>query len=209
MLGLLRDVAPRALLAGAALWGGANYLFVGPGIGARIVNVDHLPVCERNHEAMILAAAKDRAADLPSPSGDPVKEMATDLLRQTMDSPLMKSMEVMSGELNGIFPIGKLTDIAIAKEEQAAKAAKEAYDRSVERLKRETATSLANSGTVCGCVADAAIEATRTEWAIWTGTLTLVRPAPIQNFDQRMGEAHASGRCNGVRTSDSAGTVSP
>jgi hypothetical protein len=58
MLGLLRDVAPRALVAGAALWGAANYLFIGPGIGARIVNVDHLPVCERNHEAMILAAAR-------------------------------------------------------------------------------------------------------------------------------------------------------
>lgn len=198
MLGLLRDVAPRALVAGAALWGAANYLFIGPGIGARIVNVDHLPVCERNHEAMVLAAAEDRVADLPSPSGDPVKEMATDFLRQTMDSPLMKGLEVMAGELNGIFPIGEMTDMAIAKEEQAAKAAKEAHDRSLERLKRETATSLANTGTVCGCVADAAIDVTRTEWAIWTGTLTLFKPAPLQNFDQRMAEAYASGRCTGI-----------
>lgn len=198
MLGLLRDVAPRALLAGAALWGGANYLFVGPVIGARIVNFDHVPVCERNHKAMALAAAKDRAADLPSPSGDPVKEMAARQLREMMNNPFMRGLESMGGELGGMFPIGKMADIAIVQQEQAAKAAKEAYDRSVERLKRETATSLANSGTVCGCVADAAIDATRTEWAIWTGTLTLFKPAPLQDFDQRMAEAYASGRCTGL-----------
>jgi hypothetical protein len=198
MLGLLRDVAPRALLAGAALWGAANYLFVGPVIGARIVNFDHVPVCERNHKAMALAAAKDRAADLPSPSGDPVKEMAADLLKKTMDTPLMQSLESMSGELGDMFPIGKLVDISVAQQEQTAKAAKETYDRSVERLKRETATSLANSGTICGCVADAAIDATRTEWAIWTGTLTLFKPAPLQNFDQHMAEAYTSGRCTGL-----------
>jgi hypothetical protein len=115
-----------------------------------------------------------------------------------MNSPVMQSLESMGGELGGMFPMGEMADAAIEQHEQVKRAAKEAYHRSVERLKRETATNLASAGTVCGCVADAAIDATRTEWAIFTGTLTLFQPAPLHSFDQRMAEAYASGRCTGV-----------
>lgn len=198
MLGLLRDVAPRVLVASTVGWAAINYVIAGPGIGGRIAHFDHVPACERNHEAMALAAAKERTAELPSPSGDPVKDMAAKQLRKMMDNPLIQVFGQMGGEFGGMLDLGGMVDVAISQQEQAARAARDAYDRSLERLKRETASSIANVGTTCSCLAHAAVEATRTEWAIFTGTLTLVRPALLQDFDRRMTEAYASGRCTGI-----------
>lgn len=198
IFGPFLDVLPKAGLAGAILWAGANYFVVAPNLAARVTLADFVPACERNHETMALAAAKERTAELPPPSIDPVKQMAARSLRQMMNNPVMQALEQMGGELGGVFPMREMADIAIAQQEQAAKAAKEAYDRSLERLKRETASRIGSAGTTCSCLAAAAVEDTRTEWAIWTGTLTLFRPAPLQNFDQRMAEAYTSGRCTGL-----------
>ncbi len=48
---------------------------------------------------------------------------------------------------------------------------------------------------MCGCVADAAIADTRTDWAIYSGTLTFITPASVKAFDQRMGQAFNAGAC--------------
>lgn len=178
MFGPFTDVMPKALLAGTALWAAANYFVLGPGIAARVAEFDHLLVCERSHQAMALAEAEDRQRT--HPSFDPSKEIASELLRDLSNSELMRELGALGGGI-----IGRTAD---------------AIDRSrevtIDRLEQETASDLARSGTVCGCMADTAIAETRTEWAIFTGTLSLVRPAPVLNFDQRMAQMLASGRCS-------------
>ncbi|WP_165823459.1 hypothetical protein [Metarhizobium album] len=46
-------------------------------------------------------------------------------------------------------------------------------------------------------MADAAIAETRTEWAIFSGTLGMIRPAPVKAFDDRMRQTYAAGLCTG------------
>jgi hypothetical protein len=194
MFTALAELLPRAALCFALLYGGASYLVVGPGIAARVVAVDYLPACERNHGAATLAAAEDRRRRIAPPALDPSKEMASRLLRGFRDSPLMRELEPLGGGL-----LGETAGAVIDRYEGAQAAVRDAYDRSLESIERETATRLAAAGTVCGCVADLAIADTRTEWAIYSGTFSLIRPAPLQDFSQRMEHIQASGQCSSAK----------
>ncbi|PWE55004.1 hypothetical protein DEM27_16235 [Metarhizobium album] len=61
MLNHLSDIAPKAAVAAAVLWAGANYLVIGPEVAARVVRADHMPACEARHNEWALQAAQDKA----------------------------------------------------------------------------------------------------------------------------------------------------
>lgn len=186
MFGPFTDVMPRAFIAGATLWAGTSYFIAGPGIAARVALFDHMPVCERNHVTLAQAAREQRQRELEAQASDPSKDLAADLLREFGGTEFMRQLDMLGGGL-----MGRTIDKTIDHYERGKRAANDA----VEELERRTASDLANGGSVCGCIADAAISETRTEWAIHVGTLSLMRPAPVANFGQRMTQIQASGRC--------------
>lgn len=93
------------------------------------------------------------------------------------------------------FGIESTANAALAQMEQAKRTARAAYDQARERIKAETAGNIAKAGDVCSCVADMAIRETRTDWAIYAGTITLFQPSSIENFAQAMAQAHGAGGC--------------
>lgn len=194
MFAILAEVLPRAALATLLLHGGVSYLVVGPTLATRIVSVDFVPACERNHQRATLAAVEDQRRRIAAPSFDPPKEIAAELLRSFRNSAILRGLDPLGGGL-----LGKSADALLGQQERVTQAAREAYDNSVERLKRETATRLASAGTLCSCVADAAIAETRTEWAVYAGTISLVRLQPLQDFSRRMEQIQASGQCSTAR----------
>lgn len=191
----LSDIVPKAAVAAAVLWAGANYLVIGPEVATRVVHADHLPICQRNFSEMTLNAAKKKTEQLPPPAVDASKEMAASQLRALQDNPMMRELNRMG--LGQTLGIDQSLSISLRQYEEQKRAAVDAYNRSVERIKVETATTLGKAGDVCGCVADAAIADTRTEWAIFSGTLGLIRPAPIKAFNERMAQAYNAGACSG------------
>ncbi|MCM2396144.1 hypothetical protein NBH19_08635 [Rhizobium sp. S95] len=194
MLKLLSDIAPKAAVAAVVLWAGANYLVIGPEVATRVVRADHLPMCQRNFSEMTLNAAKRKAEELPPPAVDASKEMAASQLRALQDNPMMQELNRMG--LGQAFGIDQTLNMSLRQYEEQKRAAIEAYNRSVERIKADTATTLGKAGDVCGCVADTAISETRTEWAIFSGTLGLIRPAPLKAFDERMAQTFGAGVCS-------------
>ncbi len=193
MLKLLSDIAPKAAVAAVALWAGANYLVIGPEVATRIVRADHLPMCQRNFSEMTLNAAKRQAEELPPPAVDASKEMAASQLRALQNNPMMRDLNRMG---LGMFGIDQTLNMSLRQYEEQKRAAVDAYNHSVERIKNDTATTLGKAGDVCGCVADAAIADTRTEWAIFSGTLGLIRPAPLKAFGERMAQTFGAGICS-------------
>jgi hypothetical protein len=180
---------PRALVAGATLWAGASYFVTGPSIAARVALFDHMPACERSHDEMTIADAERRQREVAARSSDPAKELASELLREFGDTAFMRQFDLFGGGM-----MGRTIDRTLEQIERGKEAASDA----AKELERRTASNLASSGSVCGCVADTAISETRTEWAIHVGTLALVRPAPVINFGQRMTQIQASGRCTAM-----------
>lgn len=192
MLKDMSELAPRAALLAGIAWGVAHYFVVGPEIAERVVRVDHLPACEASIKAGVIDDAEKRMAALPKPSFDPVKEMAADHLKRLRKSPFVEELERTG--LGAALGIDIVMDVAGAQVAAQKQAAVEAYNRAVAAIEAAAATELANAGTVCGAVADAAIADTRMQWAVFSGTLGLIRPAPLRDFDGKMEQVRASGR---------------
>lgn len=197
MLSTFTDIAPKAAVAALLVWGGSNYLVIGPEIASRVARADHMPVCEAGFRETIAKAGQERISSLPAPAVDPSREMAAAQLNRLQNNPFMSQLR--GGGMGDLFGIGDMTNLAIRQYEEGKEAAREAYERSIERIKQETATNLAASGEVCGCIADAAIAETRTEWAIFSGTLSLIRPASLKSFDEKMGQIARAGACDAAK----------
>lgn len=195
MLSILTDTLPKPVLAGAALWAGVSYFATGPEFAARIARADYMPACTANIHAAARQAGEQRARAVPMPGLDPMDEYAAAQVRRLQNNPLMDHLRAMSGGRGDLFGINDAANAALERLEQARRQAKEAYESSLARIRQETATHLARAGDVCGCIADAAIAETRTEWAIYAGTLTLIEPRPIEAFDEKMAQVQGAGAC--------------
>lgn len=196
MLKEFADIAPKAALAAALLWGGTNYLLIGPEVAARVARADYLPACEANFASMVARAEQERIHAVPAPQIHSQQDMAAAQYNALQASPFMQQLRQLSGG-GDPFGFNRAADAALGQLAQQKQAAQEAYESAVARIKEQTATDLARSGTVCGCVADAAIDEARTEWAVFSGTLGLIRPAAVREFDARLSQAFAAGHCTG------------
>lgn len=193
MLSIFSDIAPKSAVAAVIAWAGANYFIIGPEVASRVARADFVPLCEAGFRDLAAMAGEDRAKALPRPSIDPAQEYAAAQVRRLQDNPFMQQLRGMGGGLGDLFGIDAAADHALNQMERGRQAARNAYDAALSRIREETATSLAKAGEVCGCAADAAIADTRTEWAIYSGTLTLIAPAPVKAFDEKMAQASRAG----------------
>ena len=192
MLDIPIDVLPRAAVPavlGTALFA---YFVAGPEIGTRVARVDYMPACERDVASLIAAGAAERRKAAQSPDVDLSKEAAAAYLRQLQNSPLFGEMR--KHPLGGLLGLDLMSGTVEAYERgkvQAQRAARAAR----EKLDALTETHLARTGSVCGCMADRAIAETRTEWAIFTGSLGLVQSARIAAFGETIRRSDPDGLC--------------
>lgn len=194
MLKDFTDIAPKAALAAALLWSGSHYLLIGPDVAARVVRADYLPQCEDQYQVMVARAGEARASAVPLPQENTQQDMAAAQLGVLWSSPFMQELQALGGG-GDMLGLGAMTDIAVGQFQAQKQAARDAYDAAIAQVHAQTATDMARSGTVCGCIADAAIGEARTEWAVYSGSLGLFQPAPVREFDQRMMQAFETASC--------------
>ncbi|MGE0279585.1 MAG: hypothetical protein AB7P20_03080 [Rhizobiaceae bacterium] len=183
--GIFTDIVPKAVLAGAVLWAGAHYFVVGPAIASRVVRFDFLPGCEAGYRDVTLRAAEDRARAIRLPSVSPDAQIVTEMLRGLQNNPLLQELQ-RPGGMGDLLGLGDIPGLALRKFNRAREQTEAAYRQSMDRLERETATNLAQAGSVCSCAADLAIADTRKEWAFFSGSLGFVRDERIAAFGETM-----------------------
>ncbi|WP_025031643.1 hypothetical protein [Nitratireductor aquibiodomus] len=190
------DIAPKAVLAAALVWGGTNYLLIGPEVAARVARADYLPACETDFAAMVARAEEARIRAVPKPQTHSQQDMAAAQYNALQSSPFMQQLRQLSGG-GDPFGFNRAANVALGQLAEKKRMAQQAYESAITRIKEQTATDLARSGTVCGCVADAAIDDARTEWAVFSGTLGLIRPAAVREFDEQLSQVFETGQCTG------------
>jgi len=201
--GPFQTVIPPAMLASALVWGGANYFLIGPKIGERVVRADYLASCSADVKALAGAARDKKMAAIPLPSIDPMQEFARRQTEGILNSPFMKWAEGASRSsgrsLGDIFGLDLGGAAAAAREQFEAnqRAAGKAFRDAQAAVRKQTEARIASADDLCACIGQTAIEETRTEWAIFTGTLTLYTPAPIESFKGAMAAVAKSGVCEG------------
>ena len=179
MFAQIGEIAPKAALIGAVAWGGINWAFIGPELGART----------RGYGEALTASVRDEIAKIPLPTPDPEKEYAANAMRQMQRSPFGQLMNQMGGQY------GVSLDSTLGMYERQKRNAKAEYDRAIAALKERTKTNLGKAGDYCGCVADEAVSSAQNDFALYSSTLTLFRPAGIRNLDNLMLRASAGNAC--------------
>lgn len=191
------SILPKAVLASALGYAGLSYFGTGPILASRIVRADHLAACEVNVKTLTAKAGERQIAAISRPSFDVGAETAMRQAQGMLNSPFMQQLRGMSGSAGGYFGVdlGGYASNALDAFEARKREAENAYQASVKAAREATESRLAASGTVCGCIADAAIAETRTEWAIYAGTLTIYTPVQITEFGSRMANPNAAATC--------------
>lgn len=200
MLDKLSEIAPKALVVSGLALGVLSYTVTGPELASRIVRADHLPKCEAGYSEEVKRLAEAEIQKLVLPVPDARKEAAVRQLRELQSIPFLKFMErhPMAGVYTG------QVDTAMEQYEREKQKAVELYKESVARIRSATATHLGRAGNFCGCLGDAAIEETRTEWAIFAGTFGLIRPAKIADVDVLLARQRAKGLCASIKPAGGA-----
>ncbi|MET3662869.1 hypothetical protein [Aquamicrobium ahrensii] len=195
--GPFKDIVPPSVLAGLLVWSGVNYLLIGPTIGGRIVLADYLPACTANVQAMAEQARDQELASLSLPSIDYQAEHALRQAEGLLNSPFMGWAAGASQGMADAFGLDVHGSLGAARQQYEAgkRAAGAAYETAQERIRSATAARLASADDLCACIAQTAIEESRTDWAIFTGTLMFYTPAPVDAFEVKMGAVARSGTC--------------
>ena len=187
MLKELLETIPAGVVVAFAGWAGLSYLLGGE-IGSRILLVDHAPICEANFGNWIAEAAEKKVAAIRTPQIDPSADIAAARLKQITNSPMFESLR--ESGLDALIGIGAQTDLVLDIHAAAKEQAASAYRRAIEAIEAETVIQVGKSGRVCECIASDLLGKTRTEWAVFTGTVGVVRPSRISDaaLKARMGE---------------------
>lgn len=191
MLGIPLDILPKAAVPAVAATALFAYYAAGPEIGARVAEVDFRPACEREVGASVVAERNRQAAASPAPDDGDEGDDDMAALRALLASPLYQAMRgnPLTQTMVGV------AEAKLRRIEQARAAAHEAAKTARRQLDEWTTGSLARTGTVCGCLAVRAIAETRMDWALFAGTLGLVRSARIERFGETMRESDPEGTC--------------
>lgn len=197
--GLFKDVFPSAMLAGLLVWAGANFFFIGGKIGARVVRADYLVACTANIKELAEQARGEKLAAIPEPSIDLMQEFALRQAEGILNSPFMDWARGASQGAADIFglDVGGAAAAARQQIEAGQRAAGRAQRAAQEAVRKQTAARIASADELCSCIGETAIAETRTDWAIYTGTLTLYTPPPIESFSGKMAAVAKSGVCEG------------
>ena len=117
-------------------------------------------------------------------------------LRRFQGGPLGQSMR--DHPLEQLFGFGRSFDLLERQFREQRARAEDAYRRAIDTIDAETASRLGTAGDHCGCVADTAIAETRTEWAIYAGSLGVIRQDRIRDFDAVMARTSGHGDCAAI-----------
>jgi hypothetical protein len=190
----LDGILPKAAGAGIVAWAFVNYVAIGVEIGARVIRADHLPACGAGFSETIKRQAEQAIAAIPRPRIDEARESAARQVREMMKTPysgLLENHPLFGG-------VNAQVKGALAGYEQEKAELQAAYRRMVEQINAATAVKLGKADDYCACVGERVIELARTELAVWTGSLGLVRPAKIKDFSVAMAQAGATGVCSSL-----------
>lgn len=185
----LGDILPKSLATSFVAWGAISYFFAGPEVAARVAQVDHLPVCQANYTQLVHKAAEAEKRDIPAP--DAQADMGLSSAEVFLNSPFMR-------ELSNVTGMGDMMNGPLRQARAQQRAAREAYERRVAEIEASTRRKLANSDGFCGCVADAAIDKSRSDWALFAGSLGLFSSSKVENFREAMTNHENVSACMGT-----------
>jgi hypothetical protein len=188
MFKALSEVAPSSVIIAFMLWAGIAYFATAPEIATRMARADFIPACEQNIGTKADAMAQETLLEfggqnaLNNQAAQGAAEMNRLLNNSFGDSNYGNFVDQY-----GTNPFDLLTGGALSRaQRQLEDQAKGQRQRAIARAQQAKAAILASAPSQCACQAKLAFIENRTDWALFTGTLGLIKPESVENFGQNM-----------------------
>lgn len=185
----ITEILPKTGAAGIALWAAVSYLGTGPEVGARIAHFDHAPTCKAHHVQLVQAAAQAEMQALTPPSAE------TDMALNYAESIFGNELFTEFGKIGGW---GGAWNDTMRQYRERQRQVQEEYVKAKAAIEANTRRKLANSDGFCGCVADAAIDESRNDLAMYAGSVGLISSSKIENFGAVMFQPENLAKCAGM-----------
>ena len=176
----LVEIAPAGAVVAAVAWGGLSYTITGPELAYRTANADYIEDCKENLATNIAATFDKHIAAASSPTKTEQQSAAA--------APMINQMFGQYGDQMAFLDM--LTGGAYSQTMQitqdAARQAREAREQAAAAIKRQRDTAIATAPDQCSCQIAAALNETRSDWAIYAGTFGLLKNDGVTNFASAM-----------------------
>lgn len=195
MLKTIADILPKEVLLAGGAYAAIAYFVAAPELAARVARADYIPVCMAEHRDKALSSAKEQAVMLSHTAADPEALLAEHQLRMLHDNPAMQELE--RNGLATLLGLDTATNLAFAQIAAKKQAAADLIEKQRAEIEQATRIRLEESSDLCTCATEQAFEDSRGAWAVFAGTLGLVRAEPIRTFGNKV-RFHADGACVGA-----------
>lgn len=176
----LTEIAPAGALAAAVAWGAISYAITGPEIANRIANADYFQGCQQS-----LSTSFSENFSAPIAEMQQVTELelqAQEMRRQvnTLRSQYGAQWDAFDRLMGGAL------SRAVRQAEVAERSARDARERAVHALEQRRDTAIDSAPDQCSCQITAALDESRTDWALYAGTFGVVEQDGVSGFPSLM-----------------------
>lgn len=183
MLKALSEVAPTSVIIAAILWAGLAYFITAPEIATRVARADFIADCENGVASSAQAAAQQIIRD--SGGNVATNDQAAQGMGQIND--LLNNSYGDFASKYGTNPFDALTGGALSRAQRQLEGNAQAQrERVAATAKQARDTILATAPSQCSCQAKLAFLENRSDWALFTGTLGLIKPETVADFGGSM-----------------------
>jgi hypothetical protein len=178
MFNAFTDFVPKEVAFSLIAYAAFSYFVSGETMASRVAMADHVPGCQANIAEEIRRATQAEIAALSTPG-----ERAANTNEANAFLGMLRGHEVYEGL--DILTGGSFTYLEgeIARQRRAAQ---QSYERAQAELRANAQARIDAAPDMCGCMARSAYEATRTEWAVFTGSLGIISPESVNSYGDEM-----------------------
>ena len=180
LLNQLAEIAPTGVVIAAVAWGALSYVVTGPELAARISNADYVQDCKANLATSIAESFEQELQTAGRPSAEEQQSAAVAPYIDQMYQQYGDQMAALDALTGGAYSVG------LEVTRKAASDAQQLREQASAALVAQRENAVATAPDQCSCQVVATLAETKTDWAIFAGTLGFVEQDGVSNFSSMM-----------------------
>jgi len=184
MMKELTEIAPVSAVFAVAVWGGISYFITGPEAATRIAHADYTKQCEANLVSAINATSREQEQAFNQSTG-----LENDAARANSYWNGMQSQYGEQTQLLDMLTGGGFSQ-TLEVQNEAARRARQARADARAAIHARAERAAESAPDQCSCQIQTALGESRSEWAMYVATFTLVEQEKVESFPALM-RSHA------------------
>lgn len=176
----LTEIAPAGALLAAVAWGAISYAVTGPELASRIAQADYFEGCQQSLSASF-------SENFNAPIAE--TQELTDLERRAQETRryvgTLRNQYGAQWEVFDRLSGGQLSR-ASQMADEAERRARDARNRARRALEQRRDAAIDSAPNQCACQVTAALNDSRTDWAIFAGTFGVIEQDGVASFPALM-----------------------